>query len=310
MILTVCLNPALQRTLWFAGCRINQVNRAIKKTYTVGGKGVNVARVIHQLGASSCLIYLTGGGTGRDVETLIEEEGIAARSIPVTTSTRVCSTIIDLENNSQTELVEESDAVSSDTVETFFKAYQEHLASASVVVLSGTVPPGFSEDIYGVCIRLARLQGVPVILDAARKLLVCALSEHPFFIKPNCTELAESLNLRPSNIATAFESLQSQGISNTLVTCENQPAWFYHAGVTYRVSFPALDRVNSIGSGDAIAAGVAVGIEQKKSLPEAVRLGMACGCANVLTETAGSIRMEDVNRLLPEIHMELCDGCE
>ena len=308
MILSVCPNPALQRTLWFSRCQTNQVNRAIRKTYTVGGKGVNVARVVQQMGGKGYLFYLSGGGTGLEIERLLQSEHLPSISTPVGVSTRICSTLIDIHQNTLTEIVEESEPVTIDEVDAFLKKFKKLLQQASMVILSGTVPPGFQDHIYAECLQMSNQCLIPVIVDASKALLLSTLPLKPFLIKPNYHELAETMNLGPftfDNLQTACKKLSYQGAQNILVTHESEPAWFYSNKILYRLTFPNLDRVNSIGSGDAIAAGVAIGLQQNQSIKEAIRLGVACGCANVLTETAGSIREEDVTSILPHIQMDV-----
>ena len=308
MILSVCLNPALQRTLWFSHYQTNQVNRAIRKTNTVGGKGVNVARVIQQMGCKGHLLYLSGGGTGLEIERLLQSEYLSSTTIPVEISIRVCSTLIGMHQNSLTEIVEESEPVTAGETKSFLKKFEELLQQSSMVILSGTVPPGFQDDIYAECLAMCNHCQIPVVVDASKSLLLSTLPLNPFLVKPNYQELADTMSLggfNVENVRTACKDLNGQGAKNILITHESEPAWFYSDKTFYRLSFPCLDRVNSIGSGDAIAAGFAVGYQQNQSLEESICLGIACGCANVLTETAGFIHKKDVEWILPQIQMDV-----
>lgn len=105
MILVVCLHPSLQRTLIFSQLALNRVNRASSVRISPGGKGVNVSRVIRQLGGESLLFLPLGGEHGRTVQTLLERECISFSTVVVSSNTRICSTLLDFKSHTVTELV-------------------------------------------------------------------------------------------------------------------------------------------------------------------------------------------------------------
>jgi tagatose 6-phosphate kinase len=307
MILAVCLNPALQRTLQFEGLTINRVNRAESVFLSCGGKGVNAARVAVRLNADVRLLTILGGARGLELKRILKEEGIPFHSVPVRGITRICSTLLDPANGTQTELVEESGPVFKDEVRRVEQAFEKLIPRAQIVILSGTAPKGFPETVYGRWVAKAKRFGVPSILDAPSKLAENGLKAGPWLFKPNWKEmeaLAGEWIRSDEEAKTAMAALHRKGAENVLVTQDGPRALALMEGRFYRIVSPDLTVINPIGSGDAIAAGIAAAFMRKESVLEALRLGIACGSANVLTVPAGTVRPKDVRSLLPKIRIE------
>ncbi|MDZ7262567.1 MAG: 1-phosphofructokinase family hexose kinase [candidate division KSB1 bacterium] len=307
MILSVCLNPALQRTLWFEQLSINEVNRARRLTLSAGGKGVNVARVLGQLGAETRLLCFLGGEIGELVKKLLRQEKIKTEFVPTRSATRICYTIIDSSHKTQTELVEEAQEVSLDEVTAIRSLYRKLLSHCQMVTISGTAPPGAPEDSYQDFVQLAGDQGIPAIVDAPGKWMLLSLKAHPFIVKGNVKELEAALE-KPLNdhqeLSRAMNWLHQRGARSVLATKGADGAYLWHEGDFYRLIPPELQVINPIGSGDAMTAGLAAGLCQNQPLLEAAKLGVACGAANVLTPIAGSVRLEDVRKILRQVKIK------
>ncbi len=299
MILCVCLNPALQRTLAFKSLSLRRVNRAVSARQSVGGKGVNVSRVLTSLGADGKLLLPLGGVRGREIRRLLRREGLSFRAVDVSGETRICTTLVDAGSSSVTELVEESVPFSGAEVRSVQKAFDALLPRVRLVVLSGTAPAGFPADIYGRWIAMARKRGIPVLLDAAEPWARPGLEAKPWFFRANWGEMEAVLGrpCRRTDAAAALEALCGRGACNALISLDGPAAVARADGRFYRLSCPRLKTVNPIGSGDAMAAGLAAAHIRDRSMPEILRLAMACGAANVLTPTAGTVRPSDVRRL-------------
>jgi tagatose 6-phosphate kinase len=307
MILAVCLNPALQRTLTFGGLEFNRVNRAKSVVLSTGGKGVNVARVAATAGADVRLLTLSGGPNGLELKTLLKREEIPFHPVPVRGNTRICTTLLDRGNGTQTELVEESGPVTKEEAGRAQRAFEKMLPRCRLLILSGTAPKGFPPTVYRRWIESAGKLGIPSILDAPGELAVNGLAGRPWLFKPNWGEMEALLGRRTrpgAEAKSALARLHRMGARNVLVTADGPAAAAYAEGVFYRLASPDLDVVNSIGSGDSIAAGIGAALLLGKTLLEAFRFGMACGSANVLTPLAGTVRMRDVRKLLPNVSIE------
>jgi len=304
-VLVVGLNPALQRTLWFDKFKVGQVNRCSKVRYSVGGKGTNVARVLGQLGVSCKMLTFLGGTNGDRVKCLLPEEGILHKAIFCQHQTRICSTLLDQSDGSQTELVEEGVTVSNEEAEEMWQLFVNELTQCSYVVIAGSTPPGVATDLYSKMITLANRKDKKTILDAQRDLLMKNLSAHPWIAKPNLAELKAALgNSSPLNSAFDLaDELVKRGARNAIVSQGEKGVWVT-GDVKAQVRPPRQKTINAIGSGDAMTAGIIAYDLQDKSFIETIRYGVACGAANTLTPLAGNVRIQDVERILPHVTVE------
>ena len=148
LILSVCLSPALQRTLVFHEIRPGCVNRAEKVRLSTGGKGVNVARIINQLGTPSTFLGIFGAKTGRKVRILPEAGGVSVAAVENLLPAFICRTRTDLHRSPPTELVVECPPVSSDLVQRTWFRFRNLLEDHKIVVLSGPVPQDFNDPVY------------------------------------------------------------------------------------------------------------------------------------------------------------------
>ena len=304
MILCVGGTPAVQRTLLFESFRVGGVNRARELHVTAAGKVTNLARVATTVGGSALLATFLGGDPGRFVATELDAGDIAYEPVWVTSPTRTCTTLVP-DDSPVTELVEEAREVAEEAVTELEAAVVRHLGDAEVLCLTGSLPPGVPEDFYGLLVRYAHRAEVPAIVDAQKALLRGALAEGPFLVKPNLEETAVALDLsltddEEADAEAAVAALIEVGAEWALVSTGATGAMLGDAsGGRWKLQPPKVKAVNPIGSGDALAAGLAVALARGETVPEAAAFGTACAAANVLTPTSGVVRPEDVERLRP-----------
>ncbi|MDZ7373037.1 MAG: hexose kinase [candidate division KSB1 bacterium] len=290
-------NPALQRTLRFPQLQWGEVNRARQKQVSGGGKGTNVARILGQLGQAARLLTFVGGAVGDEFLSVLAVEGVEVVPVRTVASTRVCFTLIEDEAGRQTEIVEEAEPVREEEVGAYLETYRELLPQARAVVISGTSPPGTPATLYAELVSRAREAGLPVILDAPGELLLRGVQERPLLAKPNRRELSALFPELP--LEEQMRKLLEMGAQNVLVTDGPHPAFFLSSDRRLRVVPPEVIAVNPIGSGDAVAAGIAFALLAGKELVEAVRFGIACGVANTQTPLAGHLDPACVERFFP-----------
>jgi tagatose 6-phosphate kinase len=286
MILVVGLSPAWQRTLVFERVVAGKVNRAQRVTETASGKGVNVARVIGQLGGEARLLTVAGGERGKLLVESLRAKQIPATAARVAAETRICQTL--LSTAPTTELVEEAGKLTRTEVAAVLAKFEREVGRARLVALTGTVPAGCGEDFYARLTRIAVKRGLTVLVDAQRAQLVNAVAEGPFAVKINRDELrAADLSVRDLHRQGVKWAIITHGAEAVEVSCPE-------GRTTLRP--PRVKALNPVGSGDAVLAGMAVGIERGWPVVDAVRLGVACGTANALTPEPGCVRLADVKR--------------
>ncbi|KAJ3361362.1 hypothetical protein GGF32_007408 [Allomyces javanicus] len=161
------LNPAFQTTLHFRSFAPGKVNRAFRKTHSIGGKGQNVAISIQQLGHAEKVSFV-GGSTGKYICDALEQKNIQQFSVPVQKPTRTCTTVLDFSTNTTTELVEPSNTIDASEKEQFYTLARSVLSSPTIrgIAICGTLPAGTDAACYDFVLRMKPTSGWTILLDA------------------------------------------------------------------------------------------------------------------------------------------------
>jgi 1-phosphofructokinase family hexose kinase len=293
-VLCLGLTPVLQRTLVFGRLEIDEVNRARQVVESAAGKALNTARALVALGTPAETAGFNGGETGRRVAAYLKSYGVEARTLtPMKAPTRICTTLIDRSSGTVTELVEEAPAPGRAAVARFVRENLKRAAGASMLVVSGTLPPFAGDEFYVPFAKAAAEAGVPVVIDSHRAALVNVLFERPLLAKLNVRELETTLAepLRSERrILRGMRDLLGMGARNVFVTHGGKAAYLLTPRGAWRFTPPEIGgRVNPIGSGDCTTAGIAHALLRGKGMKEAVRFGLACGSANVESLTPADL---------------------
>ncbi len=306
-ILCLGTTPAIQRAMIFRRLEWGGVNRTAEVIEAAAGKSVNVAKVVSTLGRRVLATGFAGGSRGKMLRRFLDAGGVGHDFLEVEAETRMCVTVIDRGGRAHTELVEESREVRAERFEALLEKLKVLLGGCGMLVLSGTLTPNAPGDFYGRCISNARVAGVAAVLDATGAALLGGIAAGPLVIKPNREELGKTVGMAvetEGEVCAAMRRACELGAGNVVVTLGAEGAMTFDGAAAYRIWVPKLEAVNTIGSGDAFSAGLAVGLVEGKELAEAARLGAACGCANAMTNLAGEVRVEDVGRLMAQIRVE------
>lgn len=282
MIVIGGLTPAWQHILVFDEFRFGTVNRAKQTVRCASGKVLNAALAAYHLNGYVRVLAAVGGRTRRQIEDDLEAFDLDYRWVVTEAPTRVCVTVIDRATGEVTELVEEAAPLTSTELEQFFQAWREETAKATVALLIGSLPPGTDPQFYR---RLVSVCRGKAILDFSGPGLRECLALRPFLVKPNRQELARTLEHpmdSPPAIWEGIRQLRDWGAEWVLVTDGGSPAWLGGPEGLFCVT-PAspTQKVNPIGSGDALAGALATALWQGKDLLEAVRFGMGAAADNL-----------------------------
>lgn len=302
MILVVGLSPAWQRTLWFDRIRSGEVNRTARVRETAAGKGVNVARIACTLGGRSHLLTVAGGGRGHWLTRALHRDRLPVTVVRVEGETRVCQTLIT--RDGITELVEETRALRAHEVKRVRREFEQRLRRATMIVFMGSVPKGCGDRFYETLGRAASKRGLPVIVDAQGPQLMNCLRVRPYLVRINRHELAAATGRdcrATRHTLLAARELLRLGARHAVISDGEHGVIAVGPNTHWRFQPPRVKTVNPVGSGDAMLAGMVMALSRGKTLPEAVRLGIACGAANALTETSGVVRRADAMKLLPRV---------
>lgn len=308
MILTFTPNPCVDKTVFIDRLEPGAKIRSQKYTCIPGGKGTNVSRAVKNLGYETAALVIVGGPTGRHVVDMIEQQD-GVRCIPcwVASMTRTITTILEEPAHRQTAFFEPGSRVTDEELAALLDTFRAAVANARVVTLNGAVPDPKLHSLYRQLIEIAKEAGVITILDTYGAELALALPAGPFMAKPNQPE-AEGLVGFPLDTddarGRALAFFHERGVELVVLSLGAGGAIVSRHGECLRVTPPAIDEVNPVGSGDALVAGFAIGLQEGWNLEEMARLGIAAGTANAMTWDIGHFNKDDIDRLAPLVTIE------
>lgn len=301
MILTVTLNPTVDKAYEVEKLILGEVARVQGNRQTAAGKGIQVAKVAKLLGEEVSATGFIGGHNGQYIKEFLEKAGIQTKFILVEGETRTCINVMDLFTGRITELLEQGAPVSEHQQKKFLEHYKKLLPSCEIVAICGSVPRGIDKSYYYELIQLAKEMGKTILFDSSGELLAAGIKAHPDVIKPNRTELMELIGRKISTkeeIIAAASEIQATGIENVIVSLGGDGAVFVTGEGVFLGTTPDIPIVNTVGCGDSLVAGFAVGIRRGLPMMEKIKLAMAVSTANALHKETGFFLQEDLVSLL------------
>ena len=308
MILTVTMNPSIDISYQLEELMSNTVNRTAEVIKTAGGKGLNVTRVLKELGADVTATGLLGGFHGAFIQHQLDNLKITSDFSLIQQETR--NSIAIMHGGAQTEILESGPVVEKDEGNLFYQNYLKQIKEADFVTISGSLPRGLASGYYEKLIIAANEQQVPVLLDTSGNALQHCLEAEskPFLIKPNLEELSALVN--NGQLINSLEDLKRvlaqelfTGIPWIVVSLGGEGAFVKKDERYYRVNIPKINVVNPVGSGDATIAGLAYGLTTKKKVVDIVKTAMTCGILNALESHTGSINVEKFAAIYQQVEV-------
>lgn len=306
MILTITLNPSVDRRYVVNGFEKGKVFRAEEVQYTPGGKGINVTKVIKSLGEPVMATGFLGGRSGEYIKDELDSMDIQHNFIGINGETRSCIAILS-EDKSQTEVLEGGPNISEEEIENFFEMYSDVIRDCEIICASGSLPEGLGMDTYRKLIDIAKEHEKKFILDTSGEALKLGTKGAPFLVKPNKEELEKLVGHNISNedeIAEGAKHLLDKGINIVVVSLGSQGAMAFSGDYAYKVKVPKVNAVNPVGSGDSMVAGFAVSILRKYDFETMLRLAAACGTANAMEKETGKVNIDNVKKIMRDIKIE------
>lgn len=306
MIISVTLNPTVDRTLFVDGLRLHDANRALKIETDAGGKGLNVSRIIQAMGGKTTAVAVLAGDTGAFVEGVLHREHVPLLAIRVPGETRMNISVEDFSGKPPTTFNAPGAVVSDTAWNTLLFDCRELANSASWVCLSGSLPPGAPKDAYVQLLNLFRAHGVSVCVDADGEPMLLALDAVPDFVKPNQSEVSRLLGRPVSDLEDALEAAQSlhdRGIRFAMVSMGALGAALVAEGKRFLAESPQIEPKSTIGSGDSTIGGFLASLERGESAADALRWGCAAGAATALSDGTAIGTREDIDRLFSDVQV-------
>ena len=297
------MNPALDITTSTEVVRPTDKLRCAAARYDPGGGGINVAHVAEVLGASSMAVFPVGGPAGELVITLLLAEGLAVQRVSIGGSTRESFTVNETSTSGQYRFVLPGPELTPAEQAECLLQLRRAAASAQIVVASGSLPPGVPEDFYQQVANLCAEQDAKFLLDTSGGGLK-QVDSGVYLLKPSLRELREcvgrELGSETEQLAAARELIDRGVARHVLVSLGSRGALLVTAEGGLRYPPVEVPPGSGVGAGDAMVAGVAVGLTRGWPLTEAVRLGVAAGAAMLLTPGTAPCTRADAERLFAE----------
>lgn len=306
MILTVTLNAAIDKRYVVEGVEIGEVNRVKACAYTPGGKGLNVSKPAAIDGAEVVATGFVGGHAGNYIEDSLNPFHIKSAFYHLDAESRSCINIWDEVNHVQTEFLEPGFTVTEKDFEGFVEKFKDLVQGAEVVAMSGSVPKGLDGTAYQRLIRIVKDAGKKVILDTSGELLRMGIQACPTMIKPNIDEIRMLTGKKCDNemdILEAAKEIYKNGVEIVAVSLGADGSFVVCEEGIFQAKVPRIDAVNTVGCGDSMIAGFALGLNEKMSMSGILRKASAISAAAALREETGFFVKEDMERLFPQIEI-------
>lgn len=300
-IATLTLNPALDVQVCTDRVRPTHKLRCTQPSLEAGGGGINVARVVHALGGDVVAVFPCGGPAGATIGTLLHDAGVPFVGVPIAGLTRESFTVDESATGEQYRFVMPGPELSTDEQAALLGALDTPEAPSTIVVVSGSLPPGCDPAILRRLATECRRRGAKLVIDTSGPALAACEGANAYLVKPSLREVEELVGNTLSSEAdemAAAETLRVRGFAEVVViSLGERGALLVAESEQIRLPAVPVPPGGTVGAGDSMVAALAIAIARGDSLRDALRLGVAAGAAALMTPAAELVRREDVERL-------------
>jgi 1-phosphofructokinase family hexose kinase len=302
LILAVTPNPALDITYEISCVRWHEPsNRVESAARRAGGKGINVARVLHQLGEETAIVGYLGGMTGAVARDELAASGLRDETVPLEAETRLTVFVVEA-SGEVTGLSEPGAAIEPDDWRALEERCAALLSDASLMTVCGSLPPGAPVDGVGRLIETARAAGVPGIIDTRDEWLRHGVEGAPAIVKINEEELEGYMPGAP--LLDAASDMRARGAGAVVVSRGAAGLVAVSEQGTFEARPPERQHGNPTGAGDAATAAIAAGLKRGMPWTEVLREAVAVAAASVLHPLAGSFDAAAYRRMRGRVDLK------
>ena len=309
MITTITLNPAIDRTIILDSFQHGSVNRVKSVREDMGGKGINVAKVLQSLGQDACATGFIGEKNSKYVQSLLMDEKLKNDFIIVEGQTRLNTKIVEISTKLTTDINEIGFHISQEQLGSLEELIVKYAKQSELLVFSGSIPQGMPSDIYNRLLSIAA-PFTKTALDADGAILLEGLKASPYIIKPNIHELenaiSRKLNTHEEIKEAARELIRDYNIGYVLVSMGGDGSILVSRDQALFAKALKVEVKSSVGAGDSMLAGFIYGLmNQDFKLNEALAYATACGALAVGQEGTQTLKKEDVVSLIKQVEINI-----
>lgn len=302
MIYTLTLNPSIDFVVRLDQVDIGSVNRMTSDDKYVGGKGINVSRILQRLGIANQATGFVGGFTGRFITDGLAAEGIKSQFVTVDQDTRIN---VKIKADQETEINGAGPDVTDQQLADL-EAILSQLTDQDTVVFAGSAPASLGNQVYNRLIPLVRQTGAQVVCDFEGQTLLDSLEHQPLLVKPNNHELEAIFGVKLNGLADVEKyarQILDKGAQHVIVSMAGDGALLVTADGAYFAK-PIKGQVkNSVGAGDSMVAGFTGKLIETQDPIEALKWGVACGTATAFSDDLADINF--INEIYQKVEVEI-----
>lgn len=307
MITTITMNPALDKTIKTDGLMYGEVNRVGNFREDMGGKGLNVGRILNGFGIPTMNLAFIGEDNRHKIIEYIKQDAMAFDYVSVPGHTRTNIKIVEMAKNMTTDINEEGIQIGREDYAKLMAKLEGFSRNSEFIVMSGSLAPGIPDTAYGNITRLYKKR-CKIAIDASGDVLKSALSGQPYIIKPNIHELEgvveREIEDEKEAIAAAREIIETYGVTYVLVSMGEQGAILVTADEAYLAGVLPVEVVSTVGAGDSMLAGFIFALTRKKTLEECLAFGTACSALTISVDGYPSLDIDEVFDKSRQVHVE------
>lgn len=305
MIYTITLNPLLERFVEIEELIYDDVNHIVEERKRPCGKGIDVSRVVKELGGQSIALGMAGGYSGLELVGMLVNEGIVSDFIHINEETRSSITINQRKKKIQTLLTTSCPAVGQLEVDSFYRKARD-IPAGSHVVISGNVPVNVSDSFFAQLVTTLKEKDVRIFLDTDGEAMKQGVNSGPFLIKPNIFELSRLVEKTVSETDEIIEQVRPyrDTVEYIVVSMGARGAMGFSVEGDYHAIPPKIKVRNSAGAGDSMLGGLVFVMSQHGPFEEALKLGVACGAATALGAAGSLCTIEEIESIKKEVIIE------
>jgi 6-phosphofructokinase 2 len=299
MILTVTLNPCIDKSSKVDQLKPESKLRCKEVINEPGGGGINVSKALQKLHTASVALFPAGGHNGNMLCSLLKEQGILFHAVDTKVETRENWIMLETSGNNQYRFTFPGREVKEETIKILIDQIRSF--APTFVVASGSLPPGLPDYFYGLIVKNAAAVGAKCIVDTSGAALQALKGKNAYLIKPNIGELCKMLNvefLDKDEVPDAAQQAISDGFSEIIVVSLGAAgAWLVSSDKRYFIQAPSVEKKSTVGAGDSMVAGILYMLQKKQTLKEALAFGVACGSAATMNEGTQLFNGADAEQL-------------
>jgi 6-phosphofructokinase 2 len=299
--ITLTVNPAIDKSTTVTGIKPNSKLRCANPIYEAGGGGINVSRVINELGGTSLCMYMAGGPPGNHLRDMLNDLDILQQVIPTAGLVRENLSVTDTINNQQYRFGMPGPMINESEWKNTLGQLEALLSEGDILVASGSLCQGMPVDFFAQVSQIAQKEKAKYILDTSGEALLKGAQAGVYLLKPNLGELAALCGVKTISFME-LESVAKTFLDNNpcevlIVSLGAQGAIMVTEDKVEYIAAPIVYQKSTIGAGDSMVAGMVLALAQDKSLSEMAQYGVACGTAATMTSGTQLCKKKDVEEL-------------